>query len=197
MIRILVVSLLLILVPHTSIAGSICGHVQDSHSGIAVANAGVFLRNATGVYTGDHTSTDLQGDYCIDHLLPGTYTLEVKVDDYVVAFVNGIEVADDVSTVPLSADMPAILLESPWPNPSSSLVNFRLLVQRTVDLEMAIFDIRGRVVRRWTVGDLEPGPHRYQWDGLDWNGRAAPAGLYFVRARTDNLEYSRPFLMTR
>jgi len=185
------------LVAHPALAGSICGHVQDSQSGGPVALAGIFLRTPAGNYTGDHTATDSQGDYCLEGLTAGTYTLEVRVDDYLAAYINGIVVTDDVSSVPITAHLPPFLVDDPWPNPAFSVVNFRLQVQRRTPLEMRIFDARGRAVRSWTASTLEPGPRSYQWNGRDRNGRPAPTGLYLIRIRAGEYTTSRPFLLTR
>lgn len=185
------------LVVHPALAGSICGHVQDSQSGNPVAMAGIFLRTPAGNYTGDHTATDAQGDYCLEGLMAGTYTIEVRVDDYLAAYVNGIEVTDAVSSVPITANLPPILVDDPWPNPAYSVVNFRLQVQRRTPLEMEIFDARGRAVRSWTASTLEPGSRSYQWNGRDRSGRPAPTGLYLIRIRAGEHTISRPFLLTR
>ncbi|MBM3318531.1 MAG: hypothetical protein FJY75_11830, partial [Candidatus Eisenbacteria bacterium] len=49
----------------------------------------------------------------------------------------------------------------------------------TVDLH----DLTGRRVRRLHDGLLGGGIHSLSWDGLIDGGGAAPAGVYFVRAR--------------
>jgi len=180
-----------------ALGGSICGQVQDIQTGDPVALAGIFLRTPSGEYTGDHTATDSQGDYCLENLAAGTYTIEVRVDDYLAAFVNGIVVTDDVSSVPIFANLPPVLLEAPWPNPAFSVVNFRLHVQQRISLEMKIFDARGRTVRAWAASTLEPGPRSYRWDGRNRDGHPAPTGLYLVRIRAGGHMISRPFILTR
>lgn len=45
-----------------------------------------------------------------------------------------------------------------------------------------VHDPRGRRVRRLHAGPLAAGRHAFAWDGLDEAGRAAPPGVYFVRA---------------
>lgn len=43
---------------------------------------------------------------------------------------------------------------------------------------LAVFDVHGRLVKRWMVAG---GTTRLSWDGRDGNGRAAASGVYWVR----------------
>jgi hypothetical protein len=48
-------------------------------------------------------------------------------------------------------------------------------------VDLAIFDLRGRLVRRLAARDFPAGEHTLHWDGRDTNGREVANGLYFVR----------------
>jgi flagellar hook assembly protein FlgD len=48
-------------------------------------------------------------------------------------------------------------------------------------VSVAVFDARGRCVRRLVEGLLRAGPHGVSWDGRDGAGRAVPGGVYFAR----------------
>jgi flagellar hook assembly protein FlgD len=52
---------------------------------------------------------------------------------------------------------------------------------RAVSLEL--LDLQGRRVRRFELGAQPAGEHGIRWDGLDGDGRPAPAALYFLRLR--------------
>lgn len=180
-----------------ALAGSICGTVTDAATAQPVAHAGVFLRNPAGHYTGDHAATDAGGHYCIGGLAAGSYILEVRVDDYVVAYRTGIEVTDDVSDVPVAADLPAARLGLPWPNPSNGGVQLRVSVTRDTPVTLGVYDLRGRLVRSWADPAVAPGDHDYLWDGLGADGRPAPSGLYLVRITTPADTHSRPLVLAR
>jgi len=49
-------------------------------------------------------------------------------------------------------------------------------------VEVGIYDVRGRLVRRIDVSGLETGSTRAIWDGRDAAGRDVSAGTYFVHA---------------
>jgi len=195
--RSLWLSVFLVLSALPALAGTICGHVTDTATGLPVAGAGVFIREPAGQYAGALAVSDNAGAWCIDGLLPGTYTLEFRVDDYVTAYVNNVVVADDVSDVPVALVPAAVVFDPPWPNPASGAVKMRLHVARTTAVELAIYDARGRLVRSWTADAVDAGTRDYAWDGRDASGRDAPAGLYLVRVRSGGRQITRSLIMTR
>jgi len=68
-----------------------------------------------------------------------------------------------------------------YPNPFRSKVTFAVRSKSKSDLEIRIYDVSGRLVRK-----LDP-PHPsgrhwiLRWDGRDRSGRVAPTGIYFYR----------------
>jgi hypothetical protein len=193
----LVLVLLLVSFPVAALAGSICGNITDADSGLPVEGAGIFARHSGGAYAGALAVSDAVGDWCIDDLAPGIYTLEIRVDNYVTTFVNGIAVTDDISDVPLTVARAAVTFDPPWPNPSSSGVNLRLHVGRPTNMDLEIYDARGRLVQSWTASSSVVGTRDYFWDGKDKSGRPAPAGLYLVRVRSLDAQTTRPLILTR
>lgn len=181
----------------TALAAAICGTVTDAISTEPVAGAGVFLRTAGGAYTGDHTSTAADGHYCLSGLVAGTYTLEVRVDDYVVSYRTGIEVADDITDVPVLATVPAVRLAPPWPNPSAGQIKVRVIVQRPAPVRLSVYDARGRLLRAWSAEALSPGDHDYLWDGLGPDGHPVPSGLYLIQVRSQGQAATRSLVLAR
>jgi hypothetical protein len=72
-----------------------------------------------------------------------------------------------------------------WPNPvrSSSRVAFDL--PRATRVVLSVFDVSGRVVRRWDLGSLAAGHQERAWDAVDDDGRRLSSGVYFLRLETD------------
>lgn len=189
--------LLVLLLPLTAAAGIICGHITDADTGSPIAGAGVFARQPDGHYAGALAVSDQGGDWCLNDLTPGTYTLEFRVDNYVTAYVNGVVVADDISDVPLTLSRSPLTFDPPWPNPATAGVRLRLHLTRSAPIELGIYDVRGRLIQSWAAGLVEVGSREYFWDGRDAAGRPAPAGLYFARVRSSNTETMRPLILTR
>jgi len=69
------------------------------------------------------------------------------------------------------------------PNPFRGSAHILLVLPSSRQVEVSVFDIVGRRVRRLQHGVLEAGAHHLVWDGIDDSGHRRPAGLYFVSAR--------------
>lgn len=75
---------------------------------------------------------------------------------------------------------PALALQS-RPNPFNPRTEVRYSLPVAGDLQLRVYDLRGRLVRR-LVDALQPaGEAGVVWDGLDDAGQAAPAGVYVLR----------------
>lgn len=89
-------------------------------------------------------------------------------------------VVTDMTDVP-SPDPTAWGLHPSRPNPfnPSTAIPFDLPAAGRVRL--AVYDVRGRLVRTLVDASLPEGAHQAAWDGRDTAGRAAVAGVYFAR----------------
>ncbi len=192
--RILIPALLLLATP-TVFAGTLCGHVTDEVSGQPIHQAGVFVHQS-GIWTGDHASTDIDGLFFLD-LPAGTYSLQVRVDDHVDGWLDGIVVTDTSTNIDMPIPLPAVTLAAPWPNPAAGSTKLRLTVNRTTDLELTVHDARGRIVRRWTATGASPGELVHDWNGRDHAGRAVTEGIYLIRARAGGDVVTRKVMLVR
>ncbi len=71
------------------------------------------------------------------------------------------------------------------PNPTMKAAKVRFTLPRAMTVELALYDLSGALVRRLANGQRLAGEHQADWDGRDDSGRAANAGLYFVRLSAD------------
>ena len=71
-----------------------------------------------------------------------------------------------------------------YPNPFNPATEIVFTTGRDGMVNLAVFDLRGRLVQRLVAGPRPAGLHREPWDGRDHNGREAPAGVYLVRLET-------------
>jgi len=70
------------------------------------------------------------------------------------------------------------------PNPFNPRTEIAFHLDRSEEVELHIYDSRGRLVRRLLEREILPaGPHVAGWDGRDEGGTALGSGVYFGRLR--------------
>lgn len=176
-------------------AGTICGTVRDGVTLQPVPHAAIFLFDELDQYTGLYAGTDEVGHYCIASVAPGTYTIQVRVDNYVTAVVRGVVVEDDATDVDVTT-RPPLFLENPWPNPATNDVSFRLDAPEGVETTLEVYDVRGRLVMGWR-GEGPSGGRTINWNLKDASGSPVASGIYLVRLRAGDNEIVRRFVRIR
>ena len=70
-----------------------------------------------------------------------------------------------------------------YPNPftTSTAISYKLNQQSEV--QVTIFDILGREIKKYNIGEQIVGVHGVFWDGKDNSGKRVAAGIYFYRLR--------------
>ncbi len=89
-------------------------------------------------------------------------------------------------------------LEPNRPNPfrSATTISFDLPAESRVRL--AVYDVRGRIVRRLVDGETLPaGRHNVSWGGLEEGGRISAPGVYYYRLEAGSDSATRRMLLLR
>jgi len=100
----------------------------------------------------------------------------------VVQLLDGGEIRSQAIDVSLPAARLALKPNAPNPFNPSTTVAFTL--DRDGVVELAVFDVSGRLVRTLVGGFRHAGAHEALWDGLDTVGNTAASGVYVFRLRT-------------
>lgn len=69
------------------------------------------------------------------------------------------------------------------PNPARGAATVRFHLPASERLELTVFDLGGRAVRRLASGTFDAGAHDVAWDGRDDSGRRAAPGVYLARLK--------------
>ncbi len=96
----------------------------------------------------------------------------------------------DLSTsieAPLAGDPKTF---QPSPNPFRTGTTIRFAHAATGKVIAEVFDVNGRRVRALHNGLMPVGPRELTWDGRNSRGQMAAAGVYFVRLRTADRNWS-------
>ncbi len=89
----------------------------------------------------------------------------------------------DMTAVP-TADLPrAYAVTRVVPNPFNPSTTIHYAAPRDGQLNLNVYDLRGRLVRRLVEGSVPAGQHQAVWDGRDERGLGVATGVYLVRLR--------------
>lgn len=107
---------------------------------------------------------------------------------------GGATSVDDVADVSTPR---AFALRAPVPNPFNPRTTFAFDLPREADVEVAMYDARGRRVKTLASGLRTAGTHRVVWDGTDDQGRSVSSGVYFVRMEGGGQRFVRKAVLLR
>jgi len=88
-------------------------------------------------------------------------------------------------------------LRSNRPNPFSGATEIGLALARPGQVRLAVYDVRGRLVRVLEDRSLPAGFHDVTWDGTDSSGQPVPAGVYFSRLEAGDVRQTRKMVLLR
>jgi hypothetical protein len=98
---------------------------------------------------------------------------------------SGIFSLDTVTAVGDANGLPhATAISTIYPNPFNPRTTIAFELAESATIELAVFDLRGRLVRVLKSGPMPVGRHQAIWDGQDDKGRAVPTGTYVCRLNT-------------
>ena len=83
------------------------------------------------------------------------------------------------------------------PNPTRGNLTAEFALPSAAHTTLAIYDLSGRRAQTLLDRSLEAGIHRVTWDGRLADGSAAPAGIYFLKARAGSAAANAKVLMIR
>ena len=91
----------------------------------------------------------------------------------------------------------ATILAAIYPNPFNPRTTIAYELAETATVELAIYDLRGMLVRVLEAGPRSVGRHEATWDGQDKAGHGAPTGTYFCRLSTPQGSQTRKLTLAR
>ena len=105
------------------------------------------------------------------------------------------------TAVPDAPEVPRALELAPnYPNPFSTftLIGFTVPTAKAYErVELDVYDVQGRLIRRLLSRDLSAGNYTVRWDGLLDDGAHAASGLYFSRLRIGSQQATGTMTLVR
>ena len=196
--------------------GNYVGRVK--HVGTGKINLGVFIiknsDNVSTAYIGplysyhDYTTTDLLR--LTDAEWDSTYLALSLRPDWVNLYLansqgfnrgTGEQLFTDIANDNPSAKMPVdfTMLQN-YPNPfnSSTLIKYSVPNNKSNNLvELTIYDIQGKVVKRLVNEKFQTGNYITRWEGINDNNLKVTSGVYFCRGRIGDKSVTMKMLLLK
>ena len=84
-----------------------------------------------------------------------------------------------------------------YPNPFNPTTTIRFDLQRRGSVSLAVYDIRGTLVRTLVDDERGAGIHEATWDGRDARGRSVASGIYFYRLEAGDFVRTRKMVLVK
>ncbi|MDY0325268.1 MAG: FlgD immunoglobulin-like domain containing protein [Candidatus Cloacimonadaceae bacterium] len=84
-----------------------------------------------------------------------------------------------------------------YPNPFNPSTTIALDMPQKGEIELAIYNTKGQLVKKLFQGKLAQGSHSFTWNGQDENGNAVSSGLYFYSAAQGEMRQSRKMILMK
>lgn len=78
---------------------------------------------------------------------------------------------------------------SVYPNPFNPRTTISYGITKAGDVNFKIYNQKGQLVKTYNEAQKAIGYWKLDWDGTDFNGRACPTGVYYVKMHTGNQDY--------
>lgn len=88
-------------------------------------------------------------------------------------------------------------LEPGYPNPFNPATTIAYSLETPGRARLAVYGVRGDLVRILVDGAVEAGEHVARWDGANDRGAAVSSGIYFVRFETERGVFTRKLILAR
>ena len=88
-------------------------------------------------------------------------------------------------------------LSPSFPNPCKPTTRFDIQIPQDDRVRVTIYNLLGEKVREIENRQLPAGQYRYEWQGNDDMGDPAPAGTYFIRFESSDVQLTRRLVLIR
>jgi len=129
--------------------------------------------------------------------MPNHLRVSVGTMPEMVSFITALEeIMIELSSVTDQPTTPqTTMLFGNQPNPVRSRTTIRYQIARSSEVELRVYDIRGRLVKTLVESRMDPGVYSIDWIRTDDRGHRLPAGSYFYRLRTNDEEQTRRLIL--
>lgn len=88
-------------------------------------------------------------------------------------------------------------LHPAYPNPFNPQTSLKYSVRAAGQVDLAVFNVRGEMVRRLVSNLRQSGEYTVNWDGRDRHGSALASGVYFARFVAGNVSMTQRLVLVK
>jgi flagellar hook capping protein FlgD len=127
-------------------------------------------------------------------LVSDAWTYPVTSDVIRVSISRAVGTANELA----DSELPeGILLGQNYPNPFNPTTQIDFELARQSEVNLTVYDVLGREIRRLAAGPLGAGAHSVAWDGRDAAGVEVATGVYLYRLQTAGSALARTMTLLR
>jgi subtilisin-like proprotein convertase family protein len=155
----------------------------------------------------DELAPDGDLDQFVGLTMAGEWTLEVTdnaggdtgtINEWCMRITHDTVVSVDDPGVPGGSEIPVVFKAyDNYPNPFNPMTNIKFDLPRSGHVELAVYDLAGRLVRELVNEDLGAATHTVRWDGTDQSGRRQASGVYYYRLVTDERTVTKKMTLVK
>ncbi|MBC8216277.1 MAG: family 16 glycosylhydrolase [Candidatus Marinimicrobia bacterium] len=88
-------------------------------------------------------------------------------------------------------------LSPPYPNPFNNEITIPLTIQKAINVDFSIYNIKGEKVITLVNGEISPEIHSLSWDGKNMGHQHVPSGIYLARMETTEFSKSQKLILLK
>jgi len=88
-------------------------------------------------------------------------------------------------------------LKGNYPNPFNPETSIRFSLKDAGRVKIAVYNLKGQMVRKLIDRELDSGFHSVVWDGRDESGKNVASGIYFYRMESDSYTANRKMMLMK
>jgi hypothetical protein len=89
------------------------------------------------------------------------------------------------------------VLQQNFPNPFSPATQIRFQLSAASNAEIAVYDVKGRLVKTLASQVFDAGTHVLDWDGRDDSGNMLSSGIYFYKLTAGSFTETKRMVLVR
>jgi hypothetical protein len=114
--------------------------------------------------------------------------------------IGEVGIAIDLPEAQMAQDKLPVLVtgvKAPHPNPFNPRTTISFSVAATTDVELKVYDVRGRFVKTLVSGTRSAGEYHEVWNGTDHGGRQVASGVYYAKFEAGPVSQTHRMVLVR